>query len=60
MILYLLYLGLCLLIALVGRSRPFGFWGYFFSSLFLTPLVGCLLLAAAGRNRACRSDRDQG
>ena len=59
MILFLLYLGLCLLIALVGRSRPFGFWGYFFSSFFLTPLVGCLLLAAAGRNRVRRSDCDQ-
>ena len=59
MILYLVYLGLCLLIALVGKSRPFGFWGYFFSSFFLTPLVGCLLLAAAGRNRVRSFDRDQ-
>ena len=59
MILYLLYFGLCLLIAFVGRNRPFGFWGYFFSSVFLTPLVGCLLLAAAGWNRAGRSDRGQ-
>ena len=59
MIFYLIYLALCLLIAIVGRNRPFGFWGYFFSSLFLTPLVGCLLLAAAGRNRAWGTDRGQ-
>jgi uncharacterized membrane protein len=58
MILFLVYLGLCWLIALVGRRRPFGFWGYFFSSFFLTPLIGCLLLAASGGNRVRRSDRN--
>jgi uncharacterized membrane protein len=59
MTLSLVYVGLCLLIALVGRTRPFGFWGYFFCSFFLTPLIGFLLLAAAGGNRVRRSNRDR-
>jgi hypothetical protein len=59
MILFLVYLGLCLLIAMVGKTRPFGFWGYFFSSFFLSPLIGCLLLLASGRNWVRRSDRDR-
>jgi hypothetical protein len=51
-ILSLIYVGLCLLIAWVGKRRPLGFWGYFFASIILTPIVGCLLLAAAGKTRA--------
>jgi hypothetical protein len=49
--LFLVYVGLCFLIAVVGRRRPLRFWGYFLSSLLLTPLIGLLLLMAAGRNR---------
>jgi len=56
MILPLIYVGLCLLIAWVGKRRPFGFWGYFFASIMLTPIIGCLLLAAAGRTRARREE----
>jgi hypothetical protein len=52
------YAVLCLLIAYLGRNRPFGFWGYFFCSVFLTPVLGILLLAAAGKNRARSSDED--
>jgi hypothetical protein len=35
----LLYLGLCLLAAILGRNRRIGFWGFFFSSIVFTPLV---------------------
>jgi len=31
-------------IALFGINRKMGFWGYFFSSLLLTPLIGVLLV----------------
>jgi hypothetical protein len=31
-------------IAYFGRNRKLGFWGYFFASLLLTPLVGLLLV----------------
>lgn len=36
-----------LLIATAGRGLRFGFWGYFFASLLLTPVIGLLLLVAA-------------
>lgn len=43
---------LSLLIAIVGRKYRFGFWGYFFGSILLTPLIGFLLLLAAVPARA--------
>jgi fructose-specific phosphotransferase system IIC component len=36
-----------LLIAVAGQKFRFGFWGYLFASLLLTPIIGLLLLAAA-------------
>jgi hypothetical protein len=44
---YLLYLLVCLLIALAGMNRKFGFWGYLFASLLLTPLIGLLLVISS-------------
>jgi hypothetical protein len=38
------YLGLCVLIAMIGSKRKFGFWGYFFCSLFLTPIIGAIVM----------------
>jgi len=35
-------------IALLGTNRTMGFWGYFFASLVLTPLMGLLLLLVSG------------
>jgi len=34
-------------IALFGSRFRFGFWGYFFGSLILSPIIGLLLLLAA-------------
>ena len=31
----------------LGRRLRFGFWGYFFVSVFLTPIIGLLMLIAA-------------
>lgn len=45
----LAYLGLCFCIALLGTNRKFGYWGYFFSSLFLTPLIGVVILLGSDR-----------
>ncbi len=42
-----LYIGLCLIIAWIGLNRKFGFWGYFFCSLFLSPFIGALVLLAS-------------
>ena len=50
MILALAYIGVCFIIALIGADRKFGFWGYFFGSLFLTPCIGALLLLASDRS----------
>jgi hypothetical protein len=36
-----------LIIAFLGVNRKMGFWGYFFSSLMLTPVMGILLLLAS-------------
>jgi hypothetical protein len=33
-------------IGFLGRNRKFGFWGYFFASMVLTPLIGLLLVVA--------------
>jgi hypothetical protein len=35
---------LSLAVAYFGRNRSMTFWGYFFASLVLTPLVGALLV----------------
>jgi len=42
------YIGAALLIGLLGINRTMGFWGYFFGSLVLTPVVGVLLLLVSG------------
>jgi len=55
---FLVYVGLCFLVAAVGKKRPLGFWGYFFSSFLFTPLVGLLLLMAAGKKRVGYPDRE--
>jgi hypothetical protein len=36
-----------IIIGFFGRNRRFRFWGYFFASVLLTPIVGILLLLAA-------------
>ena len=58
MVFLLIYFVFCLLIAILGMHKPLGFFGYLVSSLLLTPVIGLLLIAAAGDNRVRRSDRD--
>lgn len=36
-----------LLVAWLGRNYRFGFWGYFFSSLFFTPVVGVVIVISS-------------
>ncbi|MBM3853782.1 MAG: hypothetical protein FJ399_11600 [Verrucomicrobia bacterium] len=40
----LIYVGLSCLVAYLGRERKFGFWGYLVASVFLSPLMGALLV----------------
>jgi hypothetical protein len=42
-----IWLGTSLIIAALGSKMRFGFWGYLFASILLTPIIGLLLLAAA-------------
>lgn len=44
-----IYLATCLLIGALGRHRKLGFWGYFFGSIVLSPIVGALLVVASDR-----------
>ena len=36
-----------ILIGFFGRNFRFGFWGYFFASILLTPIIGLLMLLGA-------------
>lgn len=52
MILYYLlfaiaYIGLSMLIARLGRYRKWGYWGYLWSSMLFTPLLGLLFILAS-------------
>jgi hypothetical protein len=58
MIFLVIYLLFCFLIGVLGMRRPLGFFGYLISSIILTPVVGLLLIAAAGDSRTRRSDRE--
>lgn len=45
---------LSFVVGLIGKNRKFGFWGYFFASLLVTPIIGILLVLASDprpRNR---------
>ncbi len=43
----LILIGICVIIGFVGRHRKFGFWGYFFCSILLTPVIGILIVLAS-------------
>lgn len=43
----MLYVGASLSIGFLGRNRKFGFWGFFFSSLLLSPVAGLLAYFAS-------------
>lgn len=42
-----LNIALSLIIGYWGRRRKMGFWGLFFASLCLTPLIGLVILLAS-------------
>lgn len=47
--LILIYIFICYLVAFMGKNRKFGFWGYLFLSLFMTPIVGILFVIASNK-----------
>ncbi len=38
-------------IGFLGMNRKFGFWGYLFCSLLLTPPIGLIVLLSSSPNR---------
>ena len=46
--LFVIILVLSLFIGLLGINSRLGFWGNFFASILLTPIVGLLLVIASG------------
>lgn len=38
---------LSVIVGLTGINRKFGFWGYFFASILLSPLIGIILVLAS-------------
>lgn len=48
---YFTILTLSIVVGLIGRKRKFGFWGYFFASLLLTPIMGFILVVASDRRK---------
>ncbi len=51
MLLVIIYICLSLIIGLLGFNRKFGFWGYFFGSLVLTPVIGLILVLASDKRK---------
>ena len=45
------YIVFSLLIAILGTDRKFGFWGYFFCSLLLSPAIGLIVLLASDKRK---------
>ena len=41
------YLILCGISAFLGRKRRIGFWGFFFLSILITPIITALFIFAA-------------
>lgn len=45
---FLIFFSLSVLVGLLGLKTRFGFWGNFFASMLMTPLIGLLFVIAAG------------
>lgn len=44
-----IYLLICIGIGILGRKKVMGFWGMFFSSIILSPVIGILIVAVSKR-----------
>jgi Na+/melibiose symporter-like transporter len=41
------YILLCVIVAMIGRRRKWGYWGYLWSSVLFTPVLGLMFVLAA-------------
>ena len=52
--LFIFFLCMSVLVGLLGINSRLGFWGNFFASMLLTPLIGLLLVIASGsKKKSC-------
>lgn len=49
------YVLLCWLLAFFGRDLKFGFWGNFWVSIILTPIVGVIVILAQDKRAEKKS-----
>ena len=49
LIFVLSWLTLAILMGALGRHKTMGFWGYFFASIILTPIITLLLVLVSGK-----------
>ena len=52
MIPILIYFVSSIIVGFLGMNKKFGFWGYFFGSLLLTPFIGLLLVLASDKKKS--------
>lgn len=45
----IVWIVLCFLVALSGSEKKIGYWGVFFLSLILSPLIGLIIGLASGK-----------
>jgi len=46
------YVLISILIAMLGSNKKMGFWGLLFCSLFLTPIVGLVVLLTSSKKKS--------
>jgi hypothetical protein len=56
-LLFAIYVALCLLVGWLGRDRAIGFAGFLVLSLLLNPLIALLLLVVSAPRRASLAKR---
>jgi hypothetical protein len=49
-----IYIFLAIFVAYLGQNRKWGFWGYLWSSLIFTPLLGLIFILASDPRPSCR------
>lgn len=44
---FIIYIIASIIIGFAGSKRKLGFWGYFFGSIALSPIIGAILVLAS-------------
>jgi phosphate/sulfate permease len=49
---FIVWVGLCFLVAMIGTNKNVGYWGTFFISLFFSPLIGGIVALISSETQA--------